>query len=377
MRNIILTLVSLALLIGCQTQPASPTGPKPIPAPAPNPAPAPAPSHTISAVPLEGTHSADVRVVQERLNAAGASLNVDGAFGPATTAAIGAFQKSKSLPMTSSLDDATIAALGITLAGQAPGPAPSPGPIVLAPSSIVDIAAGSQCSKTNWAGRGTAPRGYYRGIALVFAKAVCHPDRPDVQLVSKANSGDDAHDALSWYKDQFAALGMENKGGVDTLRHTYALMLGLGLRESSGVYCCGRDMSAGFSSSDSAEAGTFQTSWGVSRVAPAILSGMFNQYKASPNGCFLEIFKEGIGSCSAGDWKNWGSGDGLDWQRVTKSCPAFGAEYASVILRKSGGSNGEFGPLRHHAAELKPECDAMLLQVQKAVEAHPELCKSL
>lgn len=382
MKHLALTLIALAALAGCQTQPTTPTGPSPTPTASPIPQPSPKPTppandptHTISAVPVEGEHSANVRVVQERLNALGASLNADGAFGPVTGAAIATFQKSRNLPITSALDDATLSGLGITVVQEIP----TPGPIGAPPQAIIDIAAGSKCSKIDWLGRGSAPRGYYKGIALTFAKAVCNPSRPDVQLVSAPSSGDGVHDALTWYADKFAALGMKNTGGVDTLRHTYALMIGLGMRESSGTYCCGRDMSAGFSSADSAEAGTFQASWGARSVASPTLANMFKQYRDNPDGCFLENFKEGIGSCSAANWKNWGveTTDGFQWQRVTKSCPAFSAEYAAVLLRKTGGSHGEFGPLRQHAAELKPECDAMLMQVQKLVESQPDLCKAL
>jgi hypothetical protein len=54
-------------------------------------------------------------------------------------------------------------------------------------------------------------------------------------------------------------LGMDNSAdGVDTLRHLFALQLGLGMRESSGQYCCGRDMSADNVSAETCEAGLFQ-----------------------------------------------------------------------------------------------------------------------
>jgi hypothetical protein len=49
--------------------------------------------------------------------------------------------------------------------------------------------------------------------------------------------------------------------GIDTLRHLFVLMIGLGMRESSGRYCEGRDQSASNTSADTAEAGLFQTSW--------------------------------------------------------------------------------------------------------------------
>ena len=49
-------------------------------------------------------------------------------------------------------------------------------------------------------------------------------------------------DALAHYASEFAALGMRNDvSGLDTLRHLFVLMIGLGMRESSGRYCEGRD----------------------------------------------------------------------------------------------------------------------------------------
>ena len=62
-----------------------------------------------------------------------------------------------------------------------------------------------------------------------------------------------------------------DKDGIDTLRHTYALMIGLGMRESSGAFCTGRDTSQNFNQADSAEAGLFQTSFGVSKVDKTLI----------------------------------------------------------------------------------------------------------
>src|SRR6185369_11724644 len=64
---------------------------------------------------------------------------------------------------------------------------PSSGP-AQAPS-VVDqigrIAANSPCARVRWKDRGLAPAAYMRGMALVYARAVCHPERADVQVVSK------------------------------------------------------------------------------------------------------------------------------------------------------------------------------------------------
>jgi len=242
--------------------------------------------------------------------------------------------------------------------------------------AIKDLAGASACYEYQWKDRGQAPKGYVQGVALVFARAVCNPTRTDVVVVSETNTGDDAHDALSWYNTIFTGLGMSNDAaGVDTLRHAYTLLLGLGMRESSGEHCCGRDQSATNTTADTAEAGAWQTSYN-SHVFSAELPKLFDEYKADSSGCLLDTFSAGI-TCSAANWENYGTGDGLDFQQLEKECPAFAAEYAAVMLRVSGGSAGHYGPLRTKAAEVRPECDEMFQQVQTLVEQNPSACSAL
>ncbi|MDB4993856.1 MAG: hypothetical protein JWM74_1288, partial [Myxococcaceae bacterium] len=204
-----------------------------------------------------------------------------------------------------------------------------------------------------------------------------NPTRSDVVVVSRAKTGDDAHDALSWYASTFAALGMTNDvAGVDTLRHAYTLVLGLGMRESSGAHCAGRDMSASNVSSDTSEAGAWQTSWN-SRTASPELPALFDKYKASSSGCLLDTFAEDV-TCSAANWQDWGTGvDGLAFQKLEKECPAFAAEYVAVMVRVQGGSSGHYGPLRRKAAEVRPECDAMFQEVESFVVQNPSVCAAL
>lgn len=240
----------------------------------------------------------------------------------------------------------------------------------------------SACSRFKWKDRDRGPKAYYRGMAQVFARSVCDLQRSDVKAVAAKRTSDDLEDVLSWYNSNFKDLGMTNDvAGVDTLRHVYALLIGLGMRESSGKHCCGRDMSADFSSASSAEAGLFQASWGSRKNSKDVprspeFEPMFELYKAGKRGCMLDVFSKGV-SCSAGDAKNWGDGDGKTWQEFSKQCPAFSVEWAAVLVRVHGGSKGEFGPFRQKKAELRKECDDMLLSVQKSIEANPEICKTL
>jgi hypothetical protein len=248
------------------------------------------------------------------------------------------------------------------------------------------IASQSQCAAHNWTARGRAPRSYIEGVTVVFARAVCHPERADVQVVSApVNTSPDSDDALAVYQSIFQANGMRNdKPGVDTLRHTYALLIGLGMMESSGKYCEGRDVSECFTTADSAEAGLFQTSYGARRFSP-ILNELFRNYSANQNDCLLGVFQEPIcqivksqnPACPSVTSDVAGTGPGADWQKLTKQCPAFSTEYGAVVLRTHGGMKGEFNPIRKRQAELRPECDSMLQKAQTYVEQHPQLCPSL
>lgn len=256
----------------------------------------------------------------------------------------------------------------------APAQAPS------AVDQISTIAADSSCAQINWPNRGVARKAYMRGMALVFARAVCQADRADVKVVSaaRATPGPETNktDALTWYEAQYAALGMSNAtSGVDTLRHAYTLLIGLGMRESSGRFCVGRDRSADFTTAESAEAGLFQTSFGA-RTRHATMAALYEKYKADESACLLTTFKLGV-SCPAQDAENFGTGEGRRWQQLTKTCPAFATEYAAVLMRVHGGRRGEFGPLRNRAAEVRPVCDVMLKKVQDLVLSNPAMCSAL
>ena len=253
-------------------------------------------------------------------------------------------------------------------------------------AAISAIATRSQCAAHVWKNRGRALPSYMQGMALTFARAVCHPERADVQVVSApVDLSARSDDGLAIYKDIFSAAGMRNdQSGVDTLRHSYALLIGLGMRESSGKFCEGRDVSQCFTTADSAEAGLFQTSFGARRFSP-VLEPLFQAYSADQKGCMQDAFKGATcrivhsanPTCPAATSDVAGTGPGADWQRLTKTCPAFATEYGAVILRTHGGPRGEFNPIRKREAELLPECDNMLQQVQSFVQQHPEICPAL
>ncbi len=238
---------------------------------------------------------------------------------------------------------------------------------------ILQIAGRSAIATYHWSERGVAPRGYIKGMALVFARAYCRLREHDAYALemAKANRGDPASDALSHYEDQFHQRGMDNEAaGVDTLRHLFVLLLGLGMRESSGRWCEGRDLAADNTTSETAEAGLFQTSWNARSASP-LLPRLFADYQRDPAG-LLEVFQEGV-TVRPTDLRNFGTGEGEVFQGLSKHCPAFAVEFAAIGLRHM---RKHWGPINRHDAELRPEADRMFLRVQQEVDSC-DLCDDL
>lgn len=253
------------------------------------------------------------------------------------------------------------------MAGAGPVAAAAAGPI----ETITQIAARSAIARFNWPGRGVAPIGYTKGMAVVFARVLCKLRAGDPATVemAKKNTGNGATDVLAHYDDVFRGLGMNNDvSGPDTLRHLFVLMVGLGMRESSGKFCEGQDRSAPKNqTAEKAEAGLFQTSFDARHASP-LLPPLFAQFAANPAG-FADIFREGCPPCRAKDLENFGTGPGRDFQKLSKESPGFAAEFAAVTLRNR---RKHYGTIKKKAAKVKPDCDAMLREVQDFVEASPD-----
>jgi uncharacterized protein (TIGR02594 family) len=234
---------------------------------------------------------------------------------------------------------------------------------------ITGIAENSAIARYNWRDRGQAPYGYTAGIACAFALALRMLDEEGTrfqraaQEMAQAERDDPDTDVLSWYADQFDGLGMSNsRDGVDTLRHLFVLMLGLGPRESSGRYPEGRDMSADNVTSDTAEAGMYQTSWNIA-TASASIPPLLPAYWSNPNG-FLATFQNGV-SPDSNDLGNFGTGDGAKYQFLSKYAPAFHAFVTALGLRYR---RNHWGPVNREEVELRSDADTMLREVQTLME---------
>jgi hypothetical protein len=283
-------------------------------------------------------------------------IKVDGDFGPLTETAVKVFQRASNLKVDGIVGPET----WIKLRALPPVPPPEP-PKPSAPldvAKITAIAGGHKIARYNWPGRGRAPIGYTKGVAVSFASAVLkyRAGYPPMTIMAKAAPASSL-DALHLYAGKFAALKMSNDAdGETTLRHLFVLLMGLGPRESSGKHCCGRDASARNTSADSCEAGAWQMSWDAHAGVP-LLRKLLNEYEGDG---FLEIYSEGV-KCSKADWRYWGTGAGRDFQEMCKNKPDFAAQAAALGLRTL---RSHWGPVLRREITIATAADAMLADVQ-------------
>lgn len=225
---------------------------------------------------------------------------------------------------------------------------------------IAEIGAKSRIAKYKWPDRGTLPVGYYKGMAVSYAKNLCEP-------LKNLTTG---KGALEFY-------GLKRNN-----RELFFLLTVLGPRESSGRYCEGIDKSSrrykalrdqgiaiNAESSMGVEAGMFQTSANAAYVPSANgnknatleMKELYNKYSRDKSQCFLEFFKDGV-SCS--DMRNFGTGEGLTYQKLSKECPIFHIEFSALTILNT---KAHHGPLRDREVTLTPLAYEMLDAVEKFV----------
>jgi hypothetical protein len=292
-------------------------------------------------------------------------LDEDGDFGNGTEDAVTQYQATRGLAADGICGEQTWAAL---YDGKPPLPPPPHALDERDIEAICVIADESEIAEYPWKDRGVAPPGFTQGMALAFAQTYRKLQLGHQAAVemAKARTGSDK-DALNIYRSQFDALGMSNEAaGALTLRHLYALMLGSGMRESSGRHCEGRDLSADNVSSDTAEAGLFQTSWNAHSASEPAFSNLMAEYSNPRNvaTCYLSVFDDGV-SCTDDEWGCYGSGQGYAFQKLCKECPAFAVETHGLTLRNLA---NHYGPVIRKEVELKMEADEMFAAVQKYLD---------
>jgi Putative peptidoglycan binding domain len=292
-------------------------------------------------------------------------LEPDGNFGGQTEDAVANYQATRGLYVDGVCGEETWAAL---YDGKEALPPPPHALSQADIAAICEIALGSAIAHYSWDDRGFAPAGYTQGMALAFAQTYrkLNQDHPAAVEMARARKNSDK-DALNVYRSQFDAMGMSNESaGADTLRHLYALMLGHGMRESSGRHCEGRDLSADNVQSDTAEAGLFQTSYNAHSASDPEFDNLLAEYSNAANAqtCYLSAFDDEV-SCTGDEWDSYGSGTGYTFQALCKSCPAFAVETAALTLRNLC---NHYGPIIREETELRREADEMLQEVQDYID---------
>jgi hypothetical protein len=314
-----------------------------------------------------GSTGSFVATVQQCLD-----LESDGDFGQETCDAVHLYQLSADLQSDGVVGDETWAKLERDF-NLPPYPPPLLPPIRPEMAQLIcEMAESSPVATFQWEDRGVAPIGYVKGMTLAWASALRNwvAEDSSAREMGKACVGNEDEDALAWYADVFRDLGMDNsRAGVDALRHLFVLLFGLGMRESSGRHCEGRDLSAENTSAETAEAGLFQMSWNASSCSDE-MQKLYDQYKAETQDkydatggceqCLLEVFEEDV-ACSEQEWESYGDGAGRDYQDMAKACPQFAAEMAAVGLRNL---RQHWGPINRYEAQVLPEVDHLLFQVQ-------------
>lgn len=246
----------------------------------------------------------------------------------------------------------------LTIATNLPGCSTTQKTEVNVRAEILKIADSSECGNYFFKDRGYAPKSYLRGMAIMYARQVC--DGSEFIKQDKVTSTF----KLSWENKTRNHLdALEYYGINGNELNTYAFLIGLGMRESSGRYCLGRDKSADFVKDHEAEAGLFQSSYG-SRLFNTDLEKLYKYYQENQGECELSTFSEGV-KCSDYNARNWGNGPGVAWQDLVKKCPALATKWAAISIRSY---YREFGPIIKKEVEFKTQCRDMLQKVEKVAK---------
>lgn len=307
-----------------------------------------------------GDTGEDVEAVQAILG-----LPEDGDFGPTTEAGVKAYQGACGLAKDGIVGPQTWGALDELERRMRQG---NPGISPALQTQIELAVQNSGIAAYSWSGHGTVTEGYYAGMAMTYALAVKRWKLDDeaAGIMAHAETGDEDNDALAWYRTEFKAEGMDNsRSGRDTLRHLFVMMIGLGVRESSGDHWCGRDMTADNVSADTCEAGAFQTSWNISSCSSTI-ERLFEEYWLDPSG-FRDSFSRGL-TPSASDLDCYGSGEGARYQWLARYSPAFHALVTGVGMRKR---RQHWGPINRREVDIVPAVDELLQEVDRLVDDEP------
>ena len=235
--------------------------------------------------------------------------------------------------------------------------------------AVIDMVNHSPIVSYAWLDRGRAPRSYLQGMALVYLQARCTlGSDPRVKAMAVCWDGENDNDVLHFCADDFAVQGLDNSATDEQrLRHLFVLMIGLGMRESSGRWCEGRDRTVEHPTADSAESGLFQVSWDLHYGTPGA-TDLLHDYLQRQDP-FASFFKQGVDPRQS-DLEVVGEGDGARYQRLAKEKPGFAVYLAALGLRSNA---RHWGPVIRHEFELRPEANDLLKEVEAYACEH-SLC---
>ncbi len=237
-------------------------------------------------------------------------------------------------------------------------------------ADIVALAKNSACAKVSWGNslkpagcpecytslRGRIPLAATAGIAVSYARALCEMPPDVVGPIGSSSS----RDQLLFMKPVFDKAGIGLFNDRERLRAVYASMFSFAAMESTGRHCKGRDPGSSNYNHDTVEAGMFQTSYNSTYNGVQALKTLYADYKAGKKDCLKTVYTDNV-SCSASEWKYWGTGEGVTFQKLSKECPAFATEYAAIMFRTQ---RSHYYPLNQAG---KPE-----RYLQKWIDPHPD-----
>lgn len=239
--------------------------------------------------------------------------------------------------------------------------------------SVIAAAKASPLMHYDWPHRGVAPAGYTKGMAVAFAETyrLLKSNYPAAVTAARPLAGDARHDVLDHYAPELAAVGASAKTPAGRLISVFAIMLGLGMRESSGRHCCGPDTPEDRgprgkpvpTTEQNAEAGLFQVSYD-SVAGDADRQKIIDDYAGHQD--LLTEFGEGA-HCSKP--KHWppeiGTGAAREFQAQMKECPLFAVLYTAMFLRQA---RGHWGPITRKEAEVRTDAVALYTKVKAIVD---------
>lgn len=257
-------------------------------------------------------------------------------------------------------------------------------------AAIEELARNSSCASIHWgntikvpsskytSNRGPIFRGATAGIALNYARALCEMPQDVVAPLGTSST----KDQLLFMKPVFDKEGLLLGNDTERLRAVYASLFSFAAMESSGKHCEGRDEGSDNYDHDNVEAGMFQTSYNSTYSGVQSLKTLYADYKAGKKSCFRDVYAKNV-TCSASEWKYWGSGEGVNFQKLSKECPAFATEYAAIMFRTQ---RSHYYPLNQAGRPEKfvqkwidprKECVDLLKQVEAKMAESAANCEVL